>query len=121
MCKTGIALKVPLTGREWLRLWMRFVTGLCHSFEISRGPIMVNESLTTLQVKRTGVIPPEHYSHDHLNEQKDVPIDRPIFEHWREVFTKVDAKHRNQGEQISWVLVDGFLLYWHPVCCSERA
>ncbi|KAI0930651.1 hypothetical protein AcV5_007310 [Taiwanofungus camphoratus] len=66
------------------------------------------------EVKRTGVIPPEHYSHDHLNEQKDVPIDRPIFEHWREVFTKVDAKHRNQGEQISWVLVDGFLLYWHP-------
>ncbi|KAH9941030.1 P-loop containing nucleoside triphosphate hydrolase protein [Amylocystis lapponica] len=58
------------------------------------------------EVKRTGTIPPEHYSHDHLNEQRDLPIDTATYERWRD--------HREADENITWVLVDGFLLYWHP-------
>ncbi|GBE81478.1 Nicotinamide riboside kinase [Sparassis crispa] len=71
------------------------------------------------EVKRSGEIPPEHYSHDHLNEQKDVPIDDATFQHWRDVFTKIDAVHKKAGEQLVWVLVDGFLLYWHPEVVNQ--
>ncbi|OCH86438.1 P-loop containing nucleoside triphosphate hydrolase protein [Obba rivulosa] len=69
---------------------------------------------TLEEVKRTGVIPPEHYSHDHLNEQRDVPIDPETFERWRDTFTRIDEERRQASEQLVWVLVDGFLLYWHP-------
>lgn len=61
------------------------------------------------------MIPPEHYSHDHLNEQRDIPIGSETFERWRDAFTRIDEEHRQAGEQLIWVLVDGFLLFWHPV------
>ncbi|KAJ4483685.1 P-loop containing nucleoside triphosphate hydrolase protein [Lentinula aciculospora] len=67
------------------------------------------------EVKRTGVIPPEHISHDHLNEQKDVHLDNDIRLKWSRCF---EEKQRNleqeTGDNIVWGLVDGFLLYWHP-------
>ncbi|KAI0675076.1 P-loop containing nucleoside triphosphate hydrolase protein [Trametes maxima] len=66
------------------------------------------------EVKRTGEIPPEHISHDHLNEQKDVPIEDAVYQKWRSHFEQVDQQHREHGEEIKWVMVDGFLLYWHP-------
>lgn len=67
------------------------------------------------QVKRTGVIPPEHVSHDHLNEQKDIPIDDVIYQKWKVQFERIAQQHHEKGEQVKWVIVDGFLLYWHPV------
>lgn len=67
------------------------------------------------EIKRTGTIPPEHYSHDHLNEQKDIPIDQQTYEKWHEIFTRIDEEHQQKDEQIIWVMVDGFLLYWHSV------
>ena len=66
-------------------------------------------------MKRTGEIPPEHVSHDHLNEQKDVPIDDNVYKKWKAYFERVEKEHREKGEEIKWVMVDGFLLYWHPV------
>ncbi|KAI0695952.1 P-loop containing nucleoside triphosphate hydrolase protein [Cerioporus squamosus] len=66
------------------------------------------------EVKRTGVIPPEHVSHDHLNEQKDVAIDDAVFQKWKTRFERIEEEHRAKGEDIKWVMVDGFLLYWHP-------
>ncbi|TBU31738.1 P-loop containing nucleoside triphosphate hydrolase protein [Dichomitus squalens] len=66
------------------------------------------------EVRRTGVIPPEHVSHDHLNEQKDVPIDETIFQKWRKRFEEVEQEHRERGEEVKWVIVDGFLLFWEP-------
>ena len=72
-------------------------------------------SLTTLQVKRSGQIPPEHYSHDHLNPQTEVPIKQEVIDRWKEKFTEVEAEREKQGEQLLWVLVDGFLLYWNAV------
>ncbi|KAI8992868.1 P-loop containing nucleoside triphosphate hydrolase protein [Trametes punicea] len=65
-------------------------------------------------VKRTGKIPPEHISHDHLNEQKDVPIDGAVFQRWEAYFEQVHRQRIEMGEEVKWVLVDGFLLYWHP-------
>ncbi|KZT65959.1 P-loop containing nucleoside triphosphate hydrolase protein [Daedalea quercina L-15889] len=69
---------------------------------------------TLKKVKETGVIPPEHRSHDHLNEQRDVPIDRAVSERWKETFTQIAREHEERGERLIWVIVDGFLLYWHP-------
>ncbi|TCD66720.1 ribosylnicotinamide kinase [Steccherinum ochraceum] len=63
-------------------------------------------------VKRTGHIPPEHYSHDHLNTQKGVPIKPEIMQRWKAKFSEVDADRKKHGEQLLWVMVDGFLLYW---------
>ena len=54
-------------------------------------------------------------SHDHLNEQKDIPIEDSIFQQWKTHFERVEQEHRERGEDIKWVMVDGFLLYWDPV------
>ncbi|KAL4252620.1 P-loop containing nucleoside triphosphate hydrolase [Abortiporus biennis] len=64
------------------------------------------------EVKATGKIPPEHYSHDHLNEQKDIPINSETSKRWRDTFHRIEQERRQLGEQIIWVMVDGFLLYW---------
>ncbi|PSR84412.1 hypothetical protein PHLCEN_2v5449 [Hermanssonia centrifuga] len=67
------------------------------------------------KVKETGVIPPEHYSHDHLNEQKEVPVEEAQLDRWREVFTRLQREREEAGEKVVWVIVDGFLLYWNKV------
>lgn len=61
------------------------------------------------------MIPPEHVSHDHLNEQKDIPIEDAIFQKWKTHFERVEQEHQERGQDIKWVMVDGFLLYWDPV------
>ncbi|KAI0823324.1 P-loop containing nucleoside triphosphate hydrolase protein [Trametes gibbosa] len=66
------------------------------------------------EVKRTGKIPPEHISHDHLNEQKDVPIEETVYLKWKDYFERAQKEQRDRGEEVKWVLVDGFLLYWSP-------
>ena len=68
-------------------------------------------------VKETGIIPEDHRSHDHLNEQKDVPVDKKLFEEWHDKFRRIadDATGKDKGEEIVWGLVDGFLLYWDDV------
>ncbi|KAF8633633.1 hypothetical protein AX15_001322 [Amanita polypyramis BW_CC] len=60
------------------------------------------------QIKLTGVIPSDHHSHDHLNEQKDIPISDECRQKWISEFN-------TSREGITWIIVDGFLLYWHPV------
>ncbi len=72
--------------------------------------------LQCVKIRETGVIPPEHYSHDHLNEQREVPVEQPLIDRWRETFTKIQEEHEKAGEKIVWVVVDGFLLYWDQVC-----
>nr|GAT57771.1 fumarate reductase [Mycena chlorophos] len=59
-------------------------------------------------VKATGEIPADHRSHDHLNEQKDVPIPPELRDQWTAVFQQRDT------EDVVWAFLDGFLLYWHP-------
>lgn len=64
------------------------------------------------RVKDTGEIPPDHRSHDHLNEQKDVPIDDDVYRRLRDTFERLEIELKENGEKIVWGLVDGFLLYW---------
>lgn len=64
-------------------------------------------------VRKTGEIPQDHRSHDHLNENNEIDIDENVKAKWIKEFEGL--KKDNQGEQVLWVLVDGFLLYWHKV------
>ncbi|KAJ8521172.1 hypothetical protein ONZ45_g2089 [Pleurotus djamor] len=65
-------------------------------------------------VKETGVIPPDHRSHDHLNEQKAVPIPDRLDEELRARFTDLQTKIEEKSKvKVIWGLVDGFLLYWN--------
>jgi len=67
------------------------------------------------KVKETGEIPPDHRSHDHLNEQKDIPIPPAERDRWVHVFEGLMAERASaDGGEIVWGLVDGFLLYWNP-------
>lgn len=86
-------------------------------WDAAEGAIDWQRMITFLeQVKATGEIPADHHSHDHLNEQKAVPIGDDFSTHWREQFEEAKRKRAERGEaRIVWGLVDGFLLYWHPV------
>ena len=63
----------------------------------------------------SGEIPPDHYSHDHLNEQKEIPVGRDVVERWTDEFRTIGEDKEKEGEKIIWVLLDGFLLYWSRV------
>ncbi|KAF8441777.1 P-loop containing nucleoside triphosphate hydrolase protein [Boletus edulis BED1] len=63
-------------------------------------------------VKENGVIPPDHRSHDHMNEQKDVPITEAAEQELRTRFEEFENEQRKKGIRVMWGLVDGFLLYW---------
>jgi nicotinamide/nicotinate riboside kinase len=70
--------------------------------------------VTFLQkVKSTGEIPSDHRSHDHLNEQKDIPVREEVDRRWRAAFEQLEADMQGHGERIVWGLADGFLLYWN--------
>jgi nicotinamide/nicotinate riboside kinase len=66
-------------------------------------------------VKTAGVIPPEHRSHDHLNKQKNMPVDQDVVDKWTTTFKNVEEESQRNGEKLVWGLVDGFLLYWDRV------
>jgi nicotinamide/nicotinate riboside kinase len=66
-------------------------------------------------VKQSGEIPSWHKSHDHLNEQKEVPLDSETVRRWRQKFENVRKELEEDGVRIVWGLVDGFLLYWDRV------
>ncbi|TFK74547.1 P-loop containing nucleoside triphosphate hydrolase protein [Pluteus cervinus] len=66
-------------------------------------------------IKETGEIPPDHRSHDHLNEQREVMLSEEVKQRWIEVFEGLKKEREGNGkERVIWGLVDGFLLYWHP-------
>lgn len=76
---------------------------------------MANE---LLYVKANGRTSDSHYSHDHLNLQKPVEVDRGTTEGWKKKFSELQTLFAQRGEDVVWVVVDGFLLYWDPVSLS---
>ncbi|CUA66811.1 Nicotinamide riboside kinase [Rhizoctonia solani] len=70
-------------------------------------------------VKEHGVLPDSHSSHDHLNEQPEVPIPRGMLERWKLQFQGVESRWASQGVDIIWALLDGFLLYWDKEVVSH--
>jgi len=82
------------------------------------GAILWDKFITFLRrVKETGEIPLGHRSHDHLNEQKDIPITEGFKDFWAAKFQRIKQEHETKGAgtKIMWAIVDGFLLYWHMV------
>lgn len=73
------------------------------------------------RVKATGEIPSGHRSHDHLNEQEDIPIAEEFKDSWAAEFQKIKQEHetREAGTKIMWAIVDGFLLYWNLDVIAE--
>ncbi|KAG8920474.1 ribosylnicotinamide kinase, partial [Tulasnella sp. 408] len=67
-----------------------------------------------LYVKANGRTSDSHYSHDHLNVQKLVEVDSVVAEEWKKKFSDIHARFAQQGEDVVWVVVEGFLLYWDP-------
>jgi len=65
-------------------------------------------------VKATGSTSASHYSHDHLNEQKPVSVEKETVLYWKGRFLQIETAFAQKGERVVWVIVDGFLLYWHP-------
>ncbi|KAF8995479.1 hypothetical protein BDQ17DRAFT_1365672 [Cyathus striatus] len=64
----------------------------------------------------TGEIPPDHRSHDHLNEQKEVLVDQNTRQRWINHFQSLKKEERQirATQTTNYMgLVDGFLLYWH--------
>ncbi|KIY73889.1 hypothetical protein CYLTODRAFT_416543 [Cylindrobasidium torrendii FP15055 ss-10] len=62
-------------------------------------------------LKNTGVLG-EHSSVDSMNQNAAVPVDDEVISKWTQASQKVLKDRQSRGEQIVWVLVDGFLLYW---------
>lgn len=52
---------------------------------------------------------PEREGHDHLNKLPSVGVDEAVKEKWRGKLAKVP---------VTWVIVDGFMLYWDKVRIS---
>ena len=85
-------------------------------WDAAPGAIAWPRLITFLQhVKEIGEIPPDHRSHDHLNEQKLITVDDAVRAKWIAEFQQLKKKWAAEGERIIWGLVDGFLLYWHKV------
>lgn len=67
-------------------------------------------------VKETGKLPDSHYSHDHLNEQVEVPVPGDNIEKWKSTFEELAKRHKEAfGEELSFAVLDGFLLFWDKV------
>lgn len=61
-----------------------------------------------------------HYSHNHLNEQRPVHVEKEAVRYWKIKVTKIERQLAQSGEKVVWVMVEGFLLYWHLVSPQHK-
>lgn len=66
------------------------------------------------QVRETGRVG-EHDTHDHLNKENKIEIDEQVFQRWQRGFEELTKQQREQGVELIWVIVDGFVLYYDKV------
>jgi len=72
------------------------------------------------EVKRLGMLPDSHKSHDHLNDNKPVPVSDSIISRWRiQSENMVKERLEKHGERLVWAIVDGFLMYWDQRVIDE--
>jgi nicotinamide/nicotinate riboside kinase len=70
--------------------------------------------------KQTGCLPDDHASHDHLNEQRPVPLSDAVAARCQaEIAAAQKEVEAATGARVVWGLVDGFLLYWDQVYASR--
>jgi len=71
-------------------------------------------------VKRIARLPDDHASHDHLNEQRPVPLTDSVLARCKAEITVVQKEaEAGTGARVVWGLVDGFLLYWDQVYATH--
>ncbi|OWZ65212.1 hypothetical protein AYX15_03274 [Cryptococcus neoformans] len=63
------------------------------------------------QVRETGRVG-DHETHDHLNKENKIEVDEQVFERWQRGFEELTKQQREQGVELIWVIVDGFVLYY---------
>jgi nicotinamide/nicotinate riboside kinase len=44
-----------------------------------------------------------------------VEVDRDVLENAKREFGRIEAQQREEGFEVIWFIVDGFVLYWDPV------
>ncbi|KAJ8514900.1 hypothetical protein ONZ45_g7604 [Pleurotus djamor] len=72
------------------------------------------------ELKKSGVLPESHQSLDAVNETPIVPVDDDIIAKWKAESAKLVSEHLAQrGEKLTWVIVDGFLMYWDERIVSD--
>lgn len=57
----------------------------------------------------------DHDTHDHLNKENKIEVNEQIFERWQRRFEELTKQQREQGVELIWVIVDGFVLYYDKV------
>ncbi|WWD19767.1 hypothetical protein CI109_104231 [Kwoniella shandongensis] len=73
------------------------------------------EFRSTLQeIRHTGNLP-KHASHDHLNKQVKVQVAKGVYDKWRRSFETLAEDQAQQGIELVWFLVDGFVLYYDKI------
>lgn len=66
-------------------------------------------------IKENGHVSDSHYSHDHLNVQKSIPVELQTLAFWKTRLGQLQKQFEEEGYEVKWVIVDGFLLYWFAV------
>lgn len=58
-------------------------------------------------------------SYQHLNDAVEVGVDEDATIRWRREFSNVQKRAAQKGERLTYVLVDGFMLYFDPEVQSD--
>ena len=71
-------------------------------WDAAPGAISWQRLIDTFQViRQTGKLPPDHRSHDHLNEQKEIAVDPQVSEGWMLKFTALlENLRKRTGKEI---------------------
>jgi len=57
-----------------------------------------------------------HFPHHDVIRQDLLPVSQNVANHWAQKFHEIQEYARKEEKiDLIWGLVDGFLLYWHPV------
>ena len=73
---------------------------------------------TLSQIRSRGTLPESHQSHDHLNKQVEVDVDEGVLDEAKRGFERIEERQREEGFEVVWYIVDGFVLYYDPVSPS---
>lgn len=76
--------------------------------------LWAKQRATLHHLRTTGLLPPDHSSHDHLNEQVPVPISADLQAEWRARFAALDGAH-----DTVFVIADGFLMFYDEESVRE--
>ncbi|KAM0753416.1 P-loop containing nucleoside triphosphate hydrolase protein [Meredithblackwellia eburnea MCA 4105] len=85
------------------------------------GAILWDSQRSSLRhLRATGSLPPNHSSHDHLNEQVPVPIPQSLADEWRRKFEDLAVVDERGGEEKrKYIICDGFLMLYDAESVRE--